>query len=118
MAAERLADNTYALMPLLPLLPLQILWINLATDGLPGLALALEPKERDIMQRPSYDPRENIFSRGMGRHIVWVGLLMGLVPLEHGHAIVSTWAAHTETVWRVVNEWGAHCHVFPWPWWI
>ncbi len=77
-------------MPL-PLLPLQILWINLVTDGLPGLALALEPKERDIMQRPPYDPRENIFSRGMGRHIVWVGLLMGLVSLA-----VGWWTWRTE----------------------
>jgi Ca2+-transporting ATPase len=70
-------------MPL-PLLPLQILWINLMTDGLPGLALTVEPAERDTMRRPPFHPRENIFGRGMGRHILWVGLLMGLVSLAMG----------------------------------
>lgn len=71
-------------MPL-PLLPLQILWINLVTDGLPGLALAIEPTERDTMSRPPYPPNENIFARGMATHILWVGLLMGLVSLGVGY---------------------------------
>lgn len=70
-------------MPL-PLLPLQILWINLVTDGLPALALTLEPKERNTMQRPPHPPNENIFARGLGRHIAWVGLLVGLVSLGLG----------------------------------
>lgn len=70
-------------MPL-PLLPLQILWVNLVTDGLPGLALAFEPAERDTMTRSPYHPKENIFGRGMGRHILWVGLLMGFVSLGMG----------------------------------
>jgi Ca2+-transporting ATPase len=70
-------------MPL-PLLPLQILWINLVTDGLPGLALTVEPAERNIMRRSPYQPNENIFGRGMGRHVLWVGLLMGLVCLGIG----------------------------------
>jgi len=70
-------------MPL-PLLPLQILWINLMTDGLPGLALTVEPAERDTMHRPPYHPNESIFGRGVGRHILWVGLLMGLVSLGMG----------------------------------
>jgi Ca2+-transporting ATPase len=71
-------------MPL-PLLPLQILWINLVTDGLPGLALGVEPPERDTMRRPPHDPQENIFGRGLGRHVAWVGLLMGLVSLGMGY---------------------------------
>ncbi|MCP4543495.1 MAG: HAD-IC family P-type ATPase, partial [Chloroflexi bacterium] len=71
-------------MPL-PLLPLQILWINLVTDGLPGLALTVEPAERHIMRRPPFHPQENIFGRGMGRHILWVGLLMGAVSLGLGY---------------------------------
>jgi Ca2+-transporting ATPase len=70
-------------MPL-PLLPLQILWINLVTDGLPGLALGVEPAERDTMRRPPHHPQENIFGRGLGRHVLWVGLLMGLVTLALG----------------------------------
>ena len=63
----------------LPLLPIQILWINLVTDGLPGLALALEPAERNTMARPPYPPGENFFGRGVGWHILLFGLLMGLV---------------------------------------
>jgi Ca2+-transporting ATPase len=68
-----------------PLLPLQILWINLVTDGLPGLALSIEPAERDTMRRPPYRPNESIFGRGMARDILWVGLLMGLVSLGLGY---------------------------------
>ncbi|GMR11499.1 MAG: cation-translocating P-type ATPase [Anaerolineae bacterium] len=71
-------------MPL-PLTALQILWINLVTDGLPGLALAVEPAERDTMRRPPYPPKQSIFARGMGRYILWVGLLMGLVSLALGY---------------------------------
>jgi Ca2+-transporting ATPase len=78
-------------MPL-PLLPLQILWVNLVTDGLPGLALTAEPGEGETMRRRPYHPRENIFGRGMGRDILWVGLLMGLVSLG-----IGLWA------WRVAN---------------
>jgi Ca2+-transporting ATPase len=70
-------------MPL-PLTALQILWINLVTDGLPGLALGVEPPERNTMKRPPYAPGESIFARGMGPHILWVGPLMGLVSLGIG----------------------------------
>ncbi|KPK14356.1 MAG: ATPase, partial [Nitrospira bacterium SG8_3] len=65
----------------IPLLPIHILWINLVTDGLPGLALAAEPEEKGIMTRPPRAPRESIFAHGLGVHIVWVGLLMGLVSI-------------------------------------
>ena len=71
-------------MPI-PLTALQILWINLVTDGLPGLALTLEPSERNTMQRKPYAPSESIFSRGMGRDIIWIGVLMGLVALGIGY---------------------------------
>jgi Ca2+-transporting ATPase len=70
-------------MPL-PLLPLQILWVNLVTDGLPGLALAVEPGERGIMERKPFRPNESIFSRGLGWQIVWVGILMGVLSLGMG----------------------------------
>ncbi|MGH9690245.1 MAG: cation-translocating P-type ATPase [Candidatus Acidiferrales bacterium] len=72
-------------MPL-PLLPLQILWMNLVTDGLPALALGLEPAESDTMRRPPYPPRESIFARGMGWHIIWMGLLMGGLAVSVGYA--------------------------------
>jgi Ca2+-transporting ATPase len=76
-------------MPL-PLLPLQILWINLVTDGLPGLALTVEPAEPGTMRRPPHSPQESIFGRGLGRDILWVGLLVGLVSL-----VVGFWAWST-----------------------
>ncbi len=65
----------------IPLLPVQILWINLVTDGLPGLAVAAEPAEPDIMRRPPRSPTESLFAGGLGVHIIWVGLLMGLLSL-------------------------------------
>ncbi len=68
----------------LPLTAIQILWINLVTDGLPGLALSFEPSERNVMDRKPYAPNENIFGRGMARHILWVGLVMGVVSLLSG----------------------------------
>ncbi|MBI3140300.1 MAG: cation-translocating P-type ATPase [Rhodocyclales bacterium] len=74
----------------IPLLPIHILWINLVTDGLPGLALAKEPGERDLMARPPRPPRESIFAHGMWQHIVWVGLTMGAVCL-----LLQAWAWHT-----------------------
>jgi len=70
-------------MPL-PLLPLQILWMNLVTDGLPALALGVEPAEDDAMRRPPHAPNESIFARGLGRHVLWVGLLMAAVSLSMG----------------------------------
>jgi Ca2+-transporting ATPase len=84
-------------MPL-PLLPLQILWVNLVTDGLPGLALTLEPAEPDTMRRPPYPSQESIFGRGMGRDIVWVGLLMGLISLAMGYWAWSTDHAAWQTM--------------------
>jgi Ca2+-transporting ATPase len=61
----------------LPLLPIQILWINLVTDGLPGLALGIEREERNIMDRPPRPPDEHVFAHGMWQHMIWVGLLIG-----------------------------------------
>ncbi|MFN2106449.1 MAG: cation-translocating P-type ATPase [Candidatus Promineifilaceae bacterium] len=71
-------------MPL-PLVAVQILWINLVTDGLPGLALAVEDSEEGVMNRPPWSPDESIFSRGMGWRILWIGILMGLVSLGLGY---------------------------------
>ncbi|WP_257999279.1 cation-translocating P-type ATPase [Fischerella thermalis] len=84
-------------MPL-PLLPLQILWINLLADGLLALALSVEPAERNTMQRPPYRPNENIFGRGVGRDIIWVGLLMGVVFLLLGYKYWSTAQASWQTM--------------------
>jgi P-type Ca2+ transporter type 2C len=84
-------------MPL-PLLPLQILWMNLVTDGLPGLALGFEPPEQDTMRRPPYPPNESIFARGLGSHILWAGPLMGLVALMTGFVL---WSAGDD-VWQTM----------------
>ena len=65
----------------LPLLPIQILWINLVTDGPPAIALGLEPAEPDTMRRPPRPPQESILSRGLWQHAAWVGLLMAAVVL-------------------------------------
>jgi Ca2+-transporting ATPase len=66
------------------LLPVQILWMNLITDGLPALALGVEPAGRNVMRRPPVRSQENIFGRGMGQQIIWVGAMVGLIPLAAG----------------------------------
>jgi Ca2+-transporting ATPase len=82
----------------IPLLPIHILWINLVTDGLPALALSVEPAEGDAMQRPPRDPKESIFAHGLGIHAVWVGLLMGGIVL-----FTQAWAIRTEHVhWQTM----------------
>jgi Ca2+-transporting ATPase len=71
-------------MPL-PLLPLQILWINLVTDGPTALTLGVEPAERGVMSRPPRPPRESVFARGLGRHVMWVGVFMASLTLALGY---------------------------------
>jgi Ca2+-transporting ATPase len=72
-----------------PLLPIQILWINLVSDGLPGLALASEPAERNLMQRPPRPPTESLFAQGLGAHAFVVGLIMAALTLG-----VQAWYLH------------------------
>jgi len=68
-----------ALMSLkLPLVPIQILMVNLVTDGLPALALGLDPPEKDIMRMKPRDANESVFSRGLGLRIFIVGVLIGI----------------------------------------
>jgi len=82
----------------IPLLPIHILWINLVTDGLPGLALAAEPQEKGIMQRPPRPPKESIFADGLAPFIVWVGLAMGAVTLFTQWAAMGVDGAHWQTM--------------------
>ncbi len=85
-------------MPI-PLQPIHILWVNLATDGLPGLALTAEPAERGLMRRPPHPPNESIFAHGMWQHMVWVGLLIGAVTL-----FTQAWALRGETAhWQTMT---------------
>ncbi len=73
----------------LPLLPIQILWINLVTDGLPGLALGVELEERGIMRRPPRRPEESLFAAGLGAHVVLHGLLIGFLSIG-----AQAWSYH------------------------
>jgi Ca2+-transporting ATPase len=69
--------------------PLQLLWLNLLTDGLMGLGLGLEPAEADTMNRPPRDPAGSLFGRGGARHIIWVGLLIMGLSMAVGYAYYS-----------------------------
>ncbi len=66
---------------IIPLLPLQILWINLVTDGLPALALGIDPINNDVMHRKPRNPKENIISRNMIINIFFTGLIFALTTL-------------------------------------
>ncbi|MBM7571766.1 calcium-translocating P-type ATPase, SERCA-type [Aquibacillus albus] len=65
----------------LPLVPVQILWVNLVTDGLPAMALGMDQAEDDVMNRGPRNPREGIFARGLGFKIISRGFMIGLVTL-------------------------------------
>ncbi|MBD2447293.1 cation-translocating P-type ATPase [Nostoc sp. FACHB-152] len=79
-----------------PLTPLQILWMNLVTDGLPALALAVEPPEPDVMKRPPFSPRESIFARGLGSYMIRIGIVFAVISIilmawayRHSHAVTG-----------------------------
>jgi len=65
----------------IPLTAIQLLWINLVTDGLPGLALGVERADPNTMKRPPHPPDESVLARGLGSYLIWVGLLLGAVCL-------------------------------------
>jgi Ca2+-transporting ATPase len=66
------------------LLPLQLLWLNLMTDGLLGLSMGVEPAEKQVMQRPPHRPTDGIFAGGMAWQTVWVGIAIGALALGAG----------------------------------
>ena len=98
------------LLPI-PLLPIHILWVNLVTDGLPGLALAAEPAERGIMQRAPRPPTESIFAQGIWQHILGVGLLLSGLCLGIQAWAISTGHAHWQTMVFTVLTLGQMAHV-------
>jgi Ca2+-transporting ATPase len=65
----------------LPLLPLHLLWINVVTDGLPALALVVDPAEDDVLQRPPRHPDEPMLGRAEWRFIITTGLLQATATL-------------------------------------
>jgi Ca2+-transporting ATPase len=65
----------------MPLVPIQILWVNLVTDGFPAVALGFEPGEKDVMDCPPVPKDSDIFSDGLGRKIIFRGITIGLGTL-------------------------------------
>ncbi|MEL7666614.1 MAG: cation-translocating P-type ATPase [Actinomycetota bacterium] len=102
MAANSGEIWTILLAPLvglqIPLLPIHILWVNLVTDGLPGLALSSEPAEKNIMRRPPRAPNESIFADGLGIHMIWVGLVMGAATLLTQALFIDHPKGHWQTM--------------------
>ncbi|MGB7565693.1 MAG: cation-transporting P-type ATPase [Prochlorococcaceae cyanobacterium] len=93
---------TIASAPLLgmvgsPLSPLQILWMNLVTDGVPALALALEPGEEGLMQRPPAEPGESIFARGIGSYILRVGVVFAIITI-----VLMVYAFRAGSPWKTM----------------
>ena len=83
-----------------PLSPLQILWMNLVTDGLPALALAVEPPEPGVMERPPVSPKESIFARGLGFYIVRIGIVFAIITIT-----LMVWAYHAGESTGNPNVW-------------
>lgn len=77
----------------LPLVPIQILWVNLVTDGLPAMALGLDKPEDDVMKRKPRNMNEGVFARGLGWKVVSRGFLIGLVTL---FAFMLAYKAHPD----------------------
>jgi Ca2+-transporting ATPase len=94
----------------IPLTPIQILWVNFVTDGLPGLALTSEPAEANVMRRPPRPREESVFAHGIWQHILWAGLLIGGVSLA-----ACAWAIgageHPQTMTFTVLTFAQLAHV-------
>jgi Ca2+-transporting ATPase len=89
-----------------PLSPLQILWMNLVTDGVPALALAMEPAEPNVMQRPPRHPRESIFSRGLGAYMVRIGIVLAVLTIAlmawaYGHTHAAGYGGDPDS-WKTM----------------
>jgi Ca2+-transporting ATPase len=84
-------------MPI-PLLPLQILWLNLVTDGLPAMAFAVEPPEPGVMRRPPTPLRESLFGSDRGRRIVTRGFALTVLTLAPAYLLWDAGVAAWQTV--------------------
>jgi Ca2+-transporting ATPase len=88
---------------IIPLIAIQILYVNLATDGLPAIALAVDPREKDLMERPPRPKDETVFTPGVLRYLIGAGVWTAIVSLG-----VFIWAIHTG---REMMEARAFCFV-------
>ncbi len=77
-----IASAPFLGLPDVPLTPLQVLWMNLVTDGVPALALAVEPAEPDVMKREPFSPKESIFARGLGFYMVRIGIIFSILTIS------------------------------------
>lgn len=82
----------------IPLLPLQLLWLNLLTDGLLGVGLGVEPAETMTMQRSPISPKSNIFSEGVGSQILRTGFIIGVISITIGVVAWADEVAHWQTM--------------------
>jgi Ca2+-transporting ATPase len=91
-------------LPDVPMTPLQILWMNLVTDGLPALALAVEPAEPGIMQQPPFSPKDSIFARGLGSYMIRIGVIFAFLTIVlmeiafHAPESAGTWNANWKSI--------------------
>lgn len=115
MASNSAEIWTIFLAPLLglpiPLLPIHILWTNLVTDGLPGLALAAEPEDPSLMQRAPRPPAESLFAHGLWQHMIWVGLLIAGLSIASQAYAIQTGSAHWQTIVFTVLTLSQMAHV-------
>ncbi len=95
----------------IPLLPIHILWINLVTDGLPGLALSAEKADSNIMQRPPRKTNESLFAQGIGQHIIWVGMFMAAITLGTQAWSIHSQNSHWQTMVFTVLSFAQLAHV-------
>lgn len=95
-----------------PLQPIHILWINLVTDGLPGIALASEKPEPGVMQRKPRPAGESMFAHGTGRHIIWVSILMTAITLGTQYFSIRAADTHWQTMTFTVLLLSQLGHVF------
>ncbi|MGJ7922454.1 calcium-translocating P-type ATPase, SERCA-type [Neobacillus sp. LXY-4] len=98
----------------LPLVPIQILWVNLVTDGLPAMALGLDQPEENVMKRKPRSPKEGVFARGLGWKVISRGFLIGVVTLV---AFITTYRdpsnlAYAQTVAFAALVMAQLIHVF------
>ncbi|HZX59129.1 MAG TPA: cation-translocating P-type ATPase, partial [Mucilaginibacter sp.] len=82
----------------LPLIPVQILWINLVSDGLPALALAAEPAEKNLMNRPPRKADEGVLSGKMGKKILYIGGFLCLVTVASQYIMLNNQVKHWQTI--------------------
>jgi len=95
-----------------PLLPIQILWVNLVTDSLPGLALGLEPPEKDVMKRPPRNPGERVLNKDVGLQLLIEGIIIAAVTLFAFYIGLAAGVAQARTMAFLTLSFSQKAHAF------